>query len=188
MTEGQQDAYDDLFSRFPDFGYSTPTLLTTADLGITYTFGLDAAGDPVRPEGVCEIYPNLTAIPDAPMVPGTDFIFEGGLIRFPGGRKRTFSSGPYARFVADPMVAISVSQAPLLFPKKARLLLVYKALEQWAARPGSGSSPTYWESRYTKELNRLYSALSTSYNMQGAQAAGANGEAVWYYSSDLAST
>ena len=185
LTEAQQAVYTDLFSRFPDFAYSAPVLLTTADGGLTYTFGLDASGDAIRPTGSAELYPTLNSIPDSPMQPGTDFIFEGGKIRFPGGRTRTFTGGPYARFVADPDVAIAAGVNPQLQPKAARMLLVYKALEQYASRPGSGADPRQWEDRYNKELTRLFLRFSTNFNRQGAQAAGANQDAVWYYSGDL---
>ncbi len=185
LTAAQDEVYTDIFSRFPDFGYSTPVLLTSANGGLTYTFGLDAAGDPIQPTGATEIYPSLSAIPDSPLMPGTDFLFERGLLRFPGGRTRTFPSGPYARFVADPGVAIALAVDPQLQPKRARMLLVYKALQQFAARPGSGSDPSVWEAEYNKQLNKLYLRFSTNYNRQGAQAAGANGEAVWYYSGDI---
>lgn len=187
LTEAQSEAYVDVFSRFPDFGYSAPFRLLTADGGLTYTFGLDAAGvDNVRPWGHLEIYPTLTAIPDSPLTPGVDFIFEGALIRFPGGRPRSFAGGaPYARFIADPMIAIDVAHEPQMQPKEARMLLVYKALEQWASRRGSGANPSYWEDKYDKRLMKVIMKLSTAYNMQGAQQAGANSERVWWYSGDL---
>jgi hypothetical protein len=187
LTEAQQEAYPDIFSRFPDYGYSTPVLLTSTDGGKTYTFGLDqgVSGDPIRPTGHTEIYPNLSAIPDSPLTPGADFLIEGGLIRMPGNRTRLFPNGPYARFVADPAVAISAAQEPLLQPKMARMLLVYKALEQWASRRGSGANPSYWEGKYDKYLEKVFLSLATAYNRRGSQAAGADSDRVWWYSGDL---
>lgn len=185
LTEAQQEVYADLFPRFPDYGYSAPVLLTTADGGKTYTFGLDADGDPRRPTGHCEVYPNLSSIPDAPLSPGSDFMFEGGLIRMPGNRPRVFANGPYARFVADPDVAIALGVNPQLQPKAARMLLVYKALEQWASRPGSGAKPEYYKGKYSDYLQKMIMRLATNFNQQGAQQAGADSDRVWWYAGDL---
>jgi hypothetical protein len=185
LTEAQQEVYSDLFPRFPDYGYSAPILLTSPDGGKTYTFGLDADGDPRRPTGHAEIYPNLSAIPDAPLSPGSDFIIEGGLIRMPGNRARAFANGPYARFVADPDVAIDATHQPQLQPKAARMLLVYKALEQWASRPGSGAKPEYYKGKYSDYLQKMIMRLATNFNQQGAQQAGADADRVWWYAGDL---
>lgn len=185
MTEAQEEVYVDLFSRFPDYGYSAPVLLATADGGLTYTFGLDADGAPVRPTGHAEIYPNLSAIPDSPLSPGADFLIEGGLIRMPGNRTRSFANGPYARFVADPDVAIDSTHQPQLQPKSARMLLVFKALEKWASRPGSGAKPDYYETKYSNYLNKMIMKLATAFNQQGGQAAGADANRVWWYAGDL---
>lgn len=184
LTEAQEKAYADIFSSFPDYAYSAPQLLTSADGGFTYTFGNDADGDPIRPFGHAEIYPSLSAIPDSPLEPGIDFIFEGGLIRFPGSRSRLFPNGPYARFAADPSTPIDLTHPPQLQPKFARVLLVDQALERWAARPGSGVKPDYYIQRYGRNLQAIYKRLATSYNMQGSQQAGAEGR-VWWYSQDL---
>jgi hypothetical protein len=187
MTEAQEEVYSDVFSRFPDFGYSAAVQLITQDGGFTYIFGLDADNDPLQPFGHVELYANQTSIPDSPLVPGYDFIFEGGRIRFPAGKARTYANGggPWARFVADPTAAITAASNPQLQPKEARMLLVYKALEQWASRRGSGSDPAYWEDRYNKRLMKLIMRLSTAYNMQGAQAAGADAQRAWWYSGDF---
>lgn len=185
LTEAQQEVYADIFPRFPDFGYSAPIKLTSADGNYTYTFGLDAAGDPIRPTGHAEIYPTDKAIPDAPLVPGADFIFESGLIRFPGMRPRAFPNGPWARFVADPDIAISAALQPLLQPKKARMLLVYKALEHAAMRPGNGDDPDKRRAAYDSYLTKMIMSLRTSYNRQGTQAAGAVNEMIWWYSGNL---
>lgn len=188
LTEAQQEVYDDVFPRFPDFGYSAPIQLTTTDGGITYIFGLDSDGDPLQPFAHIELYPNQTSIPDAPLVPGYDFMFEAGRIRFPAGKARSWSGGgPWARFVADPSAPIDAGHQPQLQPKEARILLVYKALEQWASRPGSGAKPEYYEDKYNKRLTKLIMRLSTAYNMQGAQAAGADAQRAWWYSGDFSS-
>ncbi len=167
LTEAQSEVYPEIFSRFPDLAYGAPVLLTTTDSGKTYGFGTDATAGAVYPMGHVEVYPNLAAIPNSPMSPGEDFMIEGSKIRIPNNRTRTFSAGPYARLVATPDTAISASVEPVLFPKHARMLLVYKALEQWASRPGSGAKPEYYEGKYSKLLNKLFLEFATQYNRQG---------------------
>jgi hypothetical protein len=168
LTLAQGEVYPALFSRFPDLAFSAPILLTTADGGYTYTFGTDADGAAVRPSGHAEIYPDLQSIPDSPLLPGADFLLEGALIRIPNHRTRTFANGPYARMVLRPDTPISASVQPLLQPKNLRMLLVWKALESWASRPGSGASPTYYTQQYDKALRLAWEDLATTYNRQAA--------------------
>lgn len=186
LTQGQEEAYGDLFTRFPDFAYAPPSALVTADNGLTYTYGLDAAGDPKWPWGHAEIYWTLQSIPDSPMEPGVDFIFEGGRIRFPGGRTRRFSGGgPYARFVADPDIAIDAAHPPLLMPKSTRILLLDLALERAAGRPGSGMNPQQFRDRYNRHLVKAWEKFATMYNMMGSQAAGSDNLSGWWMSPDF---
>lgn len=182
LTASQPEVYDDLFTRYPELGYSAPVLLSTGDGGHTYIFGLDAAGDPIRPMGHAELYPSLRAIPDQPLEPGSDFLWESGLIRIPADRTRYFAEGPYARFVAQADVAIDAGHNPQLQPKHARELLCLKALEKWARRPGSGSRPTIWKALYDERLDKLLMEFATEYNMKGR--VGSNS---WSYSGDFAS-
>lgn len=167
MTEAQSEVYPELFSRFPHLGYGPPILLTSADGGKTFTFGTDADGDPIRPVGHAEIYPNLNSIPNSPLSPGDDFMIEGSLIRMPNNRSRSFNGGPYARLVLSPDTEVSAVQEPQLFPKHARMLLVYKALEQWASRPGSGALPDYYKIKYGEFFNKLMLEFATAYNKGG---------------------
>lgn len=180
LTASQPEVYDDLFTRYPDLGYSAPVQLFTTDGGSTYGFGVDADGDAIRPIGHAEIYPNLRAIPDDPLEPGLDFIWESGLIRIPHNRTRLFSEGPYARFVAMADQAIDATHNPELQPKHARELLCLKALEKWARRPGSGSRPTYWKSLYDERLVKMWTELATEYNRKGSVGGGP-----WWYSGDM---
>lgn len=164
LTEAQVEVFSDLFTRFPAMQYSAPYLLTTSDGGYTYDFGLDADGDPIYPMGHTEVFPNLQSIPDSPLIYGEDYELEGYVLRIPGNRSRTFAAGPYARFVTRPDVAISDEANPLLFPKEARMLLVWKALQSWASRPGSGADPTYYAVQYDKALQKELLKAATQYN------------------------
>lgn len=184
LTEAQPEVHDDLFTRYPDLAYGPPSLLLTADGGFTYTFGLDAAGDAVRPMGHAELYPSLASIPDSPLLPGEDFLIEGGRIRMLGNQARTFQAGPYVRMVVQPDTAITAAAQPVLLPKSARMLYVWLALEAWAARPGSGVAPDQYRRRYTETRMAIWTRLATAYNQQASQAAGA-GARPWYSLLDL---
>ena len=175
MTEAQSEVYPEISSRYPDTMYGAPILMTTSDNGATYSFGLDADGDPIRATGHAEIYPNLKAIPSSPLTPGEDFMIEGGLVRIPHGGTRRFTGGPYARLVLSPDTPITATADPELLPKHARMLLVFKALQKWASRPGSGAKPEYYEGEYNKYLNKIFLELSTQYNRMGHTFQGSTG-------------
>lgn len=185
LSFAQPEVAEDLYTRAPDLQYSAPLLLTSSDGGKTYGWGNDDAGDPIRPTGHTEIYPNLKSIPDYPLIPGLDFIFEGAKIRMPADRSRTFSAGPYSRFVARPDREITALIAPVIQPKTARRLLVIKAVELFASRPGSGMRPSYYEAMYDKQLDKVLIDLRSAYNMAGGQPS-AGAERVWWFSGDLA--
>jgi hypothetical protein len=180
MTEAQVEVFDDLFSRFPQAQWGAPSLLQTLDGGYTYQFNDDPDGDPSYPMGMTEVYPDLRSIPDSPLIYGEDYELEGYLIRIPGNRSRTFADGPYARFVSRPDQAITEDLNPALFPKEARMLLVWKALESWASRPGSGADPTYYMAKYAQALDKELLKFATQWN----QAQGNRGGR-WWSSSDL---
>lgn len=180
MTEAQGPVFNDLFSRFPAVQWSQATLLTTTDGGYTYQFPTDAGGDPSYPMGFAEVFPTLASIPDSPLVYGEDYEVEGYLLRIPGRRRRTFTAGPYARYVSRPDVAITATVNPLLFPKESRMLLVWKALESWAARPGSGADPTYYTQQYAAALHSELLKFATAWNRGSG-----TGASRWYSNGDL---
>ena len=167
LTEAQAQVFHDLFSRYPQLQTSAAVLMTSSDGGYTYTFGTDVDGEPLYPMGFAQIFPDLRSIPDSPLMAGVDYEVEGYLIRIPGGRPRSFAAGPYARFVTMPDQAISLDANPLLFPKEARMLLVWKALQSWASRPGSGATPVYYEKEYEVALVRIWTKLATTFNTMG---------------------
>lgn len=181
LTEAQAEVYPALFSRFPWAGYADPKELTSEDGGLTYGFGLDLAGEEIRPHGHAELYPSMEAIPDDPLIEGEDFIAEGDQIRMLGRRARAFPRGIVARLILEPEIPISAAYEPLLFPKPARMLLVWKALEGWASRPGSGVDPSQYEARYLKLLPETYNDFATAYNRGGG------GGRTWYTGFDLGS-
>lgn len=133
LSEGQAHVYGMFAVHFPEILYEAPTLLTTADGGATYTFA-----SAIFPFGNVEIRSSRNG---SLLIPGTDwdgnadYVWEGDRIRIPNGRTRTFTDGPYARYIKMP-ADISGSQEPVLEPAFARKLIMYYALYLWAERGG----------------------------------------------------
>lgn len=108
--------------------YSAPTLMTSADGGYTYTFGVDGNGYPLFPLAA-QIFPNLTAVPDYPWVPGIDYLDEGTLIRLPN---HTTYAGPlYYRGISTPQQMTSGVQ-PVIQPPQFRSLIAIRAVWNFA--------------------------------------------------------
>lgn len=121
----------------PEAMYGAPTLMTTADSGLSYTFGTDVDSAQIFAFGSVEI----RSTPKGRVIlPGSDwddtterFIFDGTKIRWPGQRTRTFTDGPYARFITPPNV-LSAAVQPTLKPIFARQLIVHDACARAARR------------------------------------------------------
>lgn len=134
LTTGQAKWFEIIAAHAPHVLYAAPELLTTADSGATYTF----ASTPF-PGGSIELRASrsgqvLSIGPE--WDDSVDFTWEGDKLRVPGGRTRTFSGGPYARYIAAPS-AIDASTEPTLKPPAARRLIVFDACAQAAVRMGS---------------------------------------------------
>lgn len=133
LAQAQNDVVADVVARNPQILYSkaaygsTPTLSTSDNQ--VFTFGTDVNGDPLFPIGKVMIYDSLTAIPDTPWREGWDYLNEGTQIRIPNNG--TYGGTLYWRGVA-PFVPISASNQPTLIPPPSRMLIVYKAVEQYA--------------------------------------------------------
>lgn len=106
---------------------STPTC-STSDNKI-FTFGNDVNGNPLFPQGKTMIYPSLASIPDSPWREGWDYIQEGTQIRIPNNG--TYSGTLYWRGIA-PVLDISSTNEPALLPVSSRILIVYKAVWNYA--------------------------------------------------------
>jgi hypothetical protein len=78
-----------------------------------------------------------------------------------------------------PDLPIDDEEQPLFFPKDARMLLVWKALESWASRPGSGADPAQYAAKYEQALSQHYTRLATAYNRQ------TRGDGKWWTLGDL---
>ena len=133
LTEAQAHYQPVFAAHFPSYYWSAPTQMTSADGGATYTFS-----GSITPLKV-EIYDSPTGNllrPSAYWDGSGGYVWEGSRIRFPEANTVTFPSGaPYARTISPPGI-IDASTDPTLLPDFARVLLVYRAVAEWAVRGG----------------------------------------------------
>lgn len=141
LTEGQVYWTNELATHVPDLaGLYTIEQLTSADSGLTYDF----TSEPLGHYEIRDSRNGRLLVPGAEWDPASDFIPAGKKIRFPGGVTKQFASGPWARYVKTPTVIASGTQ-PTLQPPQARLLVVYHAAGEWAARGGLRDPQPYWD-------------------------------------------
>ena len=134
LSDAQDHWYGVFATHVPWILMGAPTLLTSSDSNETY----DVASGDGTPLAI-EVYSAKDGYPlkvcpywDSP---GGDYVWEGTKIRFPAGKTRSFTSGPYARYIAQPDV-ISAAVEPTLAPNWTRKLLVYDAVAMWATIGG----------------------------------------------------
>lgn len=105
--------------------------MTSADGGLTYTTAY-------APIGHIEV---LRSLQGPPLTPGpfwsstADFCPEGQRIRMCGGRTRTFTAGPYARYTPMSDV-INSAVEPTLLPVHMRALIVPRTCVMYASAGG----------------------------------------------------
>lgn len=133
LTEAQAHWYNTIVAQVPWVLMNPPTLLVSTDGGTTYPF--PGCVFPLSIEVYDALDTGRILKPSAYWDPNGDYIWEGDHIRFPQGQQQTFSNGPFARYVSPPG-AIDASTQPTLVPSHARLLLVYRAVAEWANRGG----------------------------------------------------
>ncbi len=184
LGEAQQRVTGLIATHCPEAMYGAPTLMTTSDSGVTYTFGSDAAtGGNISPIGHIEI----RSSPTGPMIPpGSDwdtttlsYLFESDKIRFPGQKSRTFADGPYARFVTMPGL-LNASNAPTLKPIFARELLVFDAAERAAVR--LGTDPSMYGAMFDARWPEILMQIMTAFSGAGRVATMGGGGRVWWRS------
>lgn len=138
LARAQDVVIEDLSARIPEPYYShaaygsTPTM-TAVTGNQVFTFGTDANSDASFPIGKVNIYSSLSSIPDAPLLEGVDFLWEGNQIRIPNNR--TYTGTLYWRGIA-PAEALSGSVQPTLSPPPLRILIVYEAVRAYAVEGG----------------------------------------------------
>lgn len=184
LSEAQDYWFRIIASTRPEPLYGAPVLLTTADSGLTYTFGTDANGLAVFPIGHVEIRESRNGrvlIPSADWGSG-DYVMEGDRIRTPNGKTKTYTAGPYARFVTPP-TQISASVQPTLKPASARILIVLRAAINWANQGGL-RDPSPWEREEAAAWGTIANALATQFHLSGAQAVDDGDTGNWWSSVD----
>lgn len=189
LSEAQDRVMEDMATHVPWLNYGAPELMTSSDGGYTYTTAYDALGH-------MEIYPRLNAQPlscGAFWDTSKDYCLDGPrTIRMTGNRQRTFSAGPYARYVRADIPVLSASQNPILEPDRARMLIVYRAAATWAERGGMKDPEPYerlyaktaWGNPQTGSVG-LFTAEKNKVFGQGGEAFADGGGAGWWRSSDL---
>jgi hypothetical protein len=132
LRDGQSYYYGVFATHCPWYLMAAPTLLTSSDSGVTY----------VMPSSThvlaVEVYDSLNGRllrPCSYWDRGGDYVWEGNRIRMPGSVAKTFSGGPYVRYIAEP-TDLEGSTAPTLMPDHARVLIVAHAVTTWAGRGG----------------------------------------------------
>lgn len=138
MTEANAYWVQRIAAVRPEVLYGPPTQIFTQDQGFSYTFGNDADGNPIYPIGHCEIRQSSFGrewIASADYDNTGDFIISGNTIRFPGGKQKTYTNGPIARWVT-PGGTVNATLQPTVNPPSARMLIVATMLVNWATRGG----------------------------------------------------
>lgn len=182
LGEGQQRVTGLIAVQCPEAMYGAPVKLTTSDSGLTYTFGTDSAtGQNVSPIGHIELRESPTG---AMILPASawdnttlGYLFESDTIRWPGQKTRTFSDGPYARFITMPGL-LNATNAPTLKPVFARELLVYDACERAAVRIGQDPSP--YAAMFDARWPEILQAITTSFHGAGVIATQGGGQGLWW--------
>ena len=183
LADAQESVYADLAPRAPGAFVSAPVQLTSADSGVTFTYGTN-----VYPFGHVEVYARERAgrelFASSYGNAGGDFVIEGGRIRTPGNRARTYASGPWARFTAFP-AAISASVEPSLEPPQARELILFKALENAADVSAGMMDASVWSAKYEAARKKWLVVWQTQYATQGAPGLPGAGGVWWLHLEDM---
>ncbi len=170
LAKAQSDVIYDIAARhpeclYPTAGYGTYPTCTTTDNQI-FTFGTDGEGYPLSPIGKTRIYPSLSAIPGSPWQPGEDYLDEGTQIRIPNNR--TYSGTLYWRGITLP-AAIAAATQPVLFPEPSRLLIVYKAVGDYANEGvRNGPLADRMDALYGRDFARAMLVWKTNFKGGGA--------------------
>lgn len=171
LTEAQDHWTRVIASHYPEAMYGAPVKMETDDSGATYRLPLSGS-DEVFPLGIAEVRASrngrLLRI-GAEFEENVDFTAEGTKLRVPHGKTRTFSDGPYIRYVAEPGV-IDASTEPTLKPVFARILLVYHACWLWASRPPHAADPEAFLALEQRAWNGAHPDVEGDFGISGALA------------------
>ena len=129
LAQAEKEVMEDLAPIVPGVQYKAagPTAMVTSDNKV-FTFGSDGQGHAQAPSGHVAIFRNLSDYPDRALIAGVDYLNEGTQVRIPNNR--TESSLYW--FGVPVSTDISASQEPTLRPASARILIVIKAVKNFA--------------------------------------------------------
>ena len=167
LAEAQNEVVQDIAAIYPYCLYRTggPTATTTTG-GIVHTFGNDGSSENAQgPIGHVWIGRSTSRYPDPDLLEGVDFINEGTQIRMMNER---VESSLYWTGIATP-ANISASVEPSLRPAPARILIVIKAVKNFAEE--GDQMPTLAQSmeiRYAKEFAKWMLTFKTQFRAGGA--------------------
>jgi hypothetical protein len=178
LTQAQEAILEKIAQHRPELNYAGPPVkLVTDDQGYSYRFG-GTAEEPLEVIGAIELYASPTRgqlLAVGPFYGEQDAVMDGTHVRFPGGRPRLFTDGPYARFVPRGQV-IDATHQPVLRPVAARILIVYRAASLFATGPGR-LDPAPFD---LKETRRWAELLLTIQTMQAAEVDGTTSRGQWW--------
>ena len=155
LRDGENRVKHEVGSMCPEILRGAPVLMTSADGGYTYTFGVDGESNAIAPIGHVSIYPSRSQIPFEPLISGVEYVFEGTKIRFTEYTPRTFGDGPYAQFIT-PTLVIAATTTLVTLPVQLRLLAVHDACIRYA-QSGAVLDSTPYEAAYESEFQRQIS-------------------------------
>jgi hypothetical protein len=140
LSEGENDAKRRVLMCCPWLMLQAPTLMTTSDGGLTFTFGNDSDGNPIQPFGAYALYRQTTDVPDFSLSKGIDYIDEGNRIRMPNANAAAVQwpgGAPYY-YGNVPTVQINGggSAEPTLYPPDRRIATVWYACMMAAVATG----------------------------------------------------
>lgn len=156
LADGQDSVLTEIAGIVGKVLYGAPIAMTTADSGLTWTFGTDGNGYPLVPLSA-HVYPSLNAIPDYPWNPGQDYLDEGSTIRMMNNIP--YSGTLYWQGVTPPQ-QISATVQPILNPPAARILIVIRAVQQYADEAArnpdlSGQMEVRWMKEFPKQMTLI---------------------------------
>lgn len=170
LAKAQTDVIADIIVRYPQCLYPTaaysafPTATNSGDQ--IFTFGTDGQGYAVAPMGKTRIYASLAAFPNDPLKPGEDYVIEGTQIRIPNNR--TYSGTLYWYGIAVP-TAIAAGVQSVLFPEPSRLLIVYKAVGEFASEANRNPAlADRMDTLYGRDFARWMTIWKTQFRGGGA--------------------
>lgn len=131
LADAQQEVLTRIAGIDAKFLFGAPQSMSTADGGMTYTFGQDGNGYPLFPIGPASIYPSLAAIPSYPLTPGFDYLDEGIRIRGPNNLPINAGNGPLYWYGIGFPAQMSATVQPVLQPPPSRDVICLKAAERF---------------------------------------------------------